>query len=178
MPTGDDNFAYDLERKVENLKSALYEEMYSSDPNSVGRRTLVEILESPQIHIYGIRLIVNDQLWENQINRYGQKLPLYKPDTIRKKAKLGHPADKLVNYTNYWTGAFADQGVTIEVNQENDWFDFIIVGKWASFIPEDRVGLTDENEAKFRAVVQEEWKNRMSDWFINELMTRDLDDYA
>lgn len=176
MPTTLSSLA--MSSNLGNLIHALEEEMFSHDPNSIGRRTLVEILETQEMYSYGIYLIANDQLWEEQINRYGEKLPLYKPDTIRKKNKLGHPADKLVRYTNYWTGAFTNQGIVIEVDLDRAWYDFVIRGKWAEFIPEDRVGLTPENEEKFKAYVEQEWRRRMQIWFNHELRTRDLNDYA
>lgn len=160
MPLGES-----IAEQIREAEQRLIEEMNSNDPSSIRMQTLRDILLSPEFYEIGIRLIAQNQLWENQVNRYGQKLPLYKPDTIRKKNKLGHPADKLVNYTNYWTGGFYNEGINVEVNLEGNSYDFTIVGKWANFIPEDRVGLTPENQEVFEAQVAEELNRRLNRWF-------------
>lgn len=163
-----------IAEQIREGSERLMAEMNSNDPDSIRMRTLRDILESPEFYEVGIRLIAMNQLWENQVNRYGQKLPLYRPDTIRKKAKLGHPADKLVNYTNYWTGGFYNEGINVEVNLQGDSYDFVIVGKWANFIPEDRVGLTEENQEYFEQIVGEELRRRLNRWYWNEMSNLEI----
>lgn len=115
----------------------------------------VEVMESDTALLLALRYILNDQLWENQIDMYGRKLPRYKPDTIRKKAKLGHPADKLVNYTERWTGAFYQEGVYVEVDAARDQYTFenTFSRSYFQYIPEDVFGMTDENFESYQSLM-------------------------
>lgn len=147
------------------------ERFTSSDPNSERMRIIEQVLYSEDAYRLGLMLIARDQLWESQINRYGEPLPLYKPRTIRYKAKRGFPPDKMVRYTEFDKGAFYNEGIAIEVDRANDFFDFYITDRrgYFAFIPDDVVGLTDDNEYIFKAQI-EEWVNEImyEEWLNNE----------
>lgn len=142
----------------------------STDPDSIRMLTLEEILYSSDAYELGIMLIANNQLWENQINRYGEPLPLYKPRTVRYKVKRGVPADKRVRYTEFDTGAFYNEGIQIEVNRATDFFDFFITDRrdYFAYIPDDVVGLTPENEEIFKYQIGEWLNERLMEYWLNQ----------
>lgn len=123
-----------------------------------GQDIRVEVMESDEALILALRYITVEQLWGAQIDMYGQKTPSYKPDTIRKKAKLGHPADKLVNYTQRWTGRFYNQGIYIEVDAARDQYTFENTNalSYFQYIPDDYLGMTDENFESYSALMSSE----------------------
>jgi len=141
----------------------------STDPDSIRMQTLEDILYSADAYELGIHFIAENQLWDEQIDRYSRRLPQYKPDTIRKKAKLGHPPDKLVNYTEMWTGAFYNEGIQIEVDRSRDFFDFFKTDRrsYFAYIPDDVVGLTQENEESFKYIIGEWLNERLLDYWMH-----------
>ena len=159
----------DLRARFEAEMERLREECNSTAPDSMRMRISEEVANSDEIFVMGLNFIVKDQLWELQINRDGQKLPLYKPATIAKKRLLGHSPDKLVNYTNYWTGKFYNYGINIDVDRENNFYDFKILPPYDEFIPADRVGLTQENEEILNYAIQREVDRRLYDWYEQQL---------
>lgn len=140
---------------------------HSTDPSSRRMQLLEEILMSERAYKEGIRIITDTQLIKS-IDKYGQELPRYKPDTIRKKAKLGFPPDLLVNYTELWTGEFYNSGINIQVDLASDFYDFFVVGRWARFIPDEYAQMTEENEEIFKDKIAKwlheallrEWENQ------------------
>lgn len=160
-----------IEDEFVDYEEQEYDRFNSIDPNSRRMELLEEILYSAEAYDYGIRLIARDRLWEQQINRFGVPLPLYKPRTIRYKAKRGFPPDKMVRYTEFDKGAFYNEGINIVVNRSADFFDFYITDRrpYFAFIPEDVVGLTEENEEIFKYQIGEWLNNRLlEDWMFNE----------
>lgn len=131
------------------------------------------------------------------------KLPRYKPDTIRKKAKLGFPADKLERYTNYWTGTLRKYCIKVAVFLEEDRYDFKVFDypndqdsiplsemddaqmasftpprgfkAYSTFIPPDRIGLTSENIEYFEDLVREEVADRLDRWQAERLRQAGID---
>ena len=163
----------DIKGEFEEYEEQEYDRFNSVDADSRRMQLLEEILYSEDAYELGITLIAQNQLWENNVNRYGEKLPKYSPHTIAKKQRIaGYPANKLDRYTNYWTGAFYNEGIAIEVNRRQDFFDFFITDRrsYFQYIPDDRVGLTPENEEYFKDVIGE-WLNErlMQDWMLNEM---------
>ena len=161
-----------FEQRLLEEVNELAAECNSSDPDSIRMRTREEIVNSPEFYAMALQMVAKDQLWDNQINCYGEKLPLYKPDTIRKKAKLGHDATKLVNYTNYWTGGFTNRGIAIYADREMNVINFEVRPPYDAFIPSDRGALTEENYLRFQAAVNEELDRRLKRWFREQLRTR------
>lgn len=157
---------------MEDYEEQEYERFNAIDPNSRRMELLEEILYSEDAYELGITLIAQNQLWERNVDRYGDKLPKYSIHTIKKKARIpNYPTSKLDRYTNFWTGAFYNEGINIEVNRQADFFDFFITDRrsYFQYIPDDRVGLTPENEEYFKDVIGE-WLNErlMRDWMLNE----------
>lgn len=140
----------------------------STDPDSIRMMTLEDILYSADAYELGINLIARNQLWENQVNRYNQPLPLYKPRTIRYKIQRGVPAEKRVRYTEFDKGAFYNEGIQIEVNRATDFFDFFITDRrdYFAYIPDDVVGLTPENEDIFKYQIGEWLNERLMDYWL------------
>lgn len=131
-----------------------YRELVEEATNGpAGQEIRTEVMESDAALILALQYITVNQLWENQINMYGQKAPTYKPDTIRKKAKLGHPADKLVNYTQRWTGRFYNEGIYIEVDAARDQYTFenTFALSYFEYIPDEYIGMTEENFESYSA---------------------------
>lgn len=159
-----------ITEEFEDFEQEQDEFFNSTDPDSIRMMTLEEILYSDDAYELGINLIARNQLWENQVNRYGQPLPLYKPSTIRKKLKLSPPPppDKLVRYTENWTATFYNEGIQIEVNRAQDFFDFFITDRrdYFAYIPDDVVGLTPENEDIFKYQIGEWLNERLMDYWL------------
>ena len=171
MPTLDDlqRFLKVSLPAISDKIEELVEQCNSSDPDSIRMRTREEIVNSPDFYIMALQMVVGNQLWDNQVNCYGEKLPLYKPDTIRKKAKLGHDASKLVNYTNYWTGRFYNEGIAIIADRDMNEVNFEIRPPYDAFIPDDRAGLTQENFERFQDAVNEEMDRRLAIWLREQI---------
>lgn len=144
----------------------------STDPDSFRMRTIEDILYSDDAYELGIMLIARNQLWENQVNRYGQPLPLYKPRTIRYKIQRDVPAEKRVRYTEFDKGAFYNEGIQIEVNRATDFFDFFITDRrdYFAYIPDDVVGLTPENEELFKYQIGEWLNERLWDYWVQNFL--------
>lgn len=162
----------DMSDELELFDQEQDEFFNSTDPNSFRMMTLEDILYSDDAYALGIMLIANNQLWENQINRYGEPLPLYKPRTIRYKVQRGVPPEKRVRYTEFDTGAFYNEGIQIEVNRSQDFFDFFKTDRrgYFEYIPDDVVGLTQENEEIFKYQIGEWLNERLWDyWVANNL---------
>ena len=160
----------------------LLDELASSDPNSIGMQIRVDVMESDYALRRALRLVVEEQLWENQINMHGRKLPEYKPDTIRKKKALGHPADKLVNYTEYWTGRFANEGVYIWADASEDRWELSNTLKYPYFkyidsedYPRDILGFTDENYYGFLAEMDMEVEQEQYEYYVEKMEERGYD---
>ena len=174
----------------------IQEERNDNSPDSIKLRTVEEVLYEFQGD--AVRMIVGDQMWDKSINMYGQRLPKYKPDTVRKKAKIaGYPADKLLYYTNFWTGVMANYCIKIRVSLTGDSYDFKLYDypnnedqvlplsdaeemppldelprgfkPYSLFVPPDRIGLTDENIAIFEEEVMREVADRLDRWQYKRL---------
>ena len=178
-------------------------ERNDTSPDGIMRRTVEEVLLSPYFQGMAIKMIADKQMWDNSINKYGQKLPKYAPDTIRKKAKLGFPANKLDRYTNYWTGKLRKYCIKVAVDLTNDTYDFKVFDypndqdsipmaemddeqrmsfetpegfkAYSTFIPPDRIGLTEDNILVFEAAVREEVASRLDEWQARRLREAGLD---
>lgn len=134
-------------------------------PGSPGMDITVEVMESEYALTRALQLITVDQLWENQIDMYGHKTPLYKPATVRKKAKLpDQTPDKLVNYTYAWSFKFMNQGIYIWVDAASDTFTFenTLALPYFAFIPDEVIGMTQDNfdlyESGMSYMVEQEQK--------------------
>ena len=172
-----DDYAASIEDEIAIVRE-LEEEKSSANPEGVMMQCVAGVLESPEFQAMAIRMIADDQMWGEQINMYGQKLPRYKPSTIRKKAKLGFPPDKLVNYTNYWTGRMRNHAIKVAVDLSNNSYDFKVFdvpGKaYSEFIPPDRIGLTDENREMFEWMVMREVQTELDRWMYEQLSMRGI----
>lgn len=139
----------------------------SSAPGSTGMEIRVEIMESDYALRRAIQYIAVDQLWESQINMYGEKTPRYKPSTIRKKAKLGQSPDKLVNYTEAWSYNFMNQGIYVWVDATADEYRFenTLALPYFAYIPDEMIGMTQDNfemyEQEMKEYVEEEQRRRL-----------------
>lgn len=147
-------FTQEMEEAIDFYRE-LVEEVTSGP---MGMQIRTEVMESDEALILALKYITVDQLWENQIDMYGRKLPRYKPDTIRKKAKLGHSADKLVNYTERWTGRFYNEGIYVFVDAANDRYSFENTNalSYFHFIPDEYIGMTDENFESYSSLMSDE----------------------
>ena len=146
--------AIGVERMTEALKfySELLNDVHSNAPGSIGQEIRAEAMESDFSLQTALEYVVLDQLWGRQVDSDGNLAPRYKPDTVRKKIKLGHPADKLVNYTQAWTGRFYEHGVVIHADAWEDRLYFLKSNAYPHFqyIPDEYVGMTEENLAAYR----------------------------
>lgn len=169
----------DSVREETAIVQELEEERRSASPGSIMMQTVEDVLLDPDFMAMAITMITDDQMWDRQINMYGMKLPRYKPSTLRKKVKLGHPPDKLVNYTNYWTGRMRNEAVKVAVDVSSDSYDFRVFdvpGKmYSQFIPPDRIGLTDENREVFEYWVRQEVQERLDMWMADQLRMNGID---
>lgn len=162
-------------REYLEYEEEVRKELFSSDPMSAGTQIRVRVMESDAVLILGLRYIVKKQLWEQQVDQNGFKLPTYSPSTIAKKRKIaGYPSDKLINYTEYWTGRFYNEGIRIEADGAKNEWRFVNTYAYDYFHYIDAVdifGLTPENYASFTAEVgdivndafYEYYKERMSE---------------
>ena len=172
-----DEYAASIEEETAIVRE-LEEEKSSDAPGGVMMQCVADVLESPEFQAMAIRMIADDQMWEQQINMYGQKLPRYKPSTVRRKAKLGFPADKLINYTNYWTGRMRNHAIKVAVDLADNSYEFRVFdvpGKaYSEFIPPDRIGLTDENREMFERMVMREVQRELDAWMYQQLSSRGI----
>lgn len=193
--------ADDASYEVETVRQ-IEEERNDASPDSIMMQTVQDVLLSSYFQGLAIKLITDDQMWENSINKYGMKLPKYKPATIRKKAKLGFPPDKLDRYTNYWTGTLRNHCIKVAVFLSEDRYDFKVfdypnsedsvplaesdlptivsalgmgVKPYSLFIPPDRIGLTEENIDYFESLVKEEVADRLDRWEAERLREAGID---
>lgn len=194
--------ADDASYEVETVRQ-IEEERNDTSPDSIMMQTVQDVLLSSYFQGLAIKLITDDQMWENSINKYGMKLPKYKPATIRKKAKLGFPPDKLDRYTNYWTGTLRNHCIKVAVFLSEDRYDFKVFDypnsedsvplaemdgdmmdnfsapngfkPYSLFIPSDRIGLTEENIAFFESLVKEEVADRLDRWEAERLREAGID---
>lgn len=154
-------------------------ELFSSDPLSMGMQIKIRVMESDEVLIKGLNYIVQKQLWDEQIDQNGQKLPKYSPSTIRKKKKIaGMPSDKLVNYTEYWSGRFYNEGIRIEADgASNEWrFVNTYARPYFKYIDAvDIFGLTDENNALFTAEVDQMIEDAFYDYYTEKMRERGYD---
>ena len=142
-------FTQEIEEAIE-----FYRELVEDATTGIaGQEIRVEVMESDEALISALKYITVDQLWGEQINQYGEKAPEYKPDTIRKKAKLGHPSDKLVHYTQRWSGRFYNEGIYIEVDAARDRYTFenTFALSYFQYIPDDYLGMTQDNFDSYEA---------------------------
>ena len=157
--------------EFEEYEEQEYDRFNSVDADSDRMRILEEILYSEDSYELGIKLIAQNQLWEQQIDRWGDALPIYKPRTVRYKVQRGFPPDKRIRYTEFDKGIFYNEGINIEVNRHADFFDFFKTDRrpYFAYIPDDVVGLTQENEEYFKYVIGE-WLNQrlLQEWMNNE----------
>lgn len=156
-------------------------ELFSSDPLSAGMQLRIKVMESDEVLIKGLNYIVQKQLWDEQIDQYGRKLPAYSKSTIQKKRKIaGYPSDKLVNYTEYWTGHFYNEGIRIEADgARNEWrFVNTYARPYFQYIDTvDIFGLTDENYALFTAEVDGLIEDAFYDYYKEKMSERGYDLY-
>lgn len=131
----------------------LLHEVHSDAPGSIGQQIRAEAMESDYALEVALRYVVVDQLWGRQVDSDGISAPEYKPSTVRKKAKIGHPADKLVNYTQAWTGRFYESGVMIHADADANLLMFMNTHAlpYFQYIPDRYFGLTTENLEKYKA---------------------------
>lgn len=153
------------------------EELFSDDPMSVGVQLKVKVMESDEILQAGLMYIIQDQLWGKQVDMYGAKLPSYAPNTIRQKAKLGHPMDKLSNYTYYWSGAFYNEGVYIYVDAASDYWQFenTMARDYFEYVDEDVFGLTNDNFSMLMNDVEEILEDERYEYYKEKMMERGYD---
>lgn len=136
----------------------LVAEATSHEPGSVGQQIRIEAIETEDVLRMIYKMVAVDQLWETQTDMYGRKLPRYKPDTIRKKAKLPYQTpDKLVNYTEAWSFAFMNEGLEINIYAEQDkyYVDKTDRRDYFQYIPDEYIGLSQENKEKLDAILDE-----------------------
>ena len=128
-------------------------EATSHEPGSIGQLLRIEAINSEADEI--IRMVRDEQLWGEQIDMYSRKLPEYRPDTIRKKAKIGHPANKLVNYTENWSGAFYEEGLEVQIFADTDSYGIGRTDRrdYFQYIPDEYIGLTEDNKARLLEVL-------------------------
>lgn len=146
-------------------------ELESPDPASIGQQVRVETIEQPWVVKQGIELIVRDQLWENQIDMNGNKLPAYKPSTLRKKIKKFGSWDR-ANYVYFDTGYFYNNGLYIYVDAATDTFTVQSTDErpYFQYIEEhNAIGWTEENFAYFMEFLDSVVRSAQYDKFI-ELM--------
>lgn len=126
----------------------LVTEALSTEPGSVGQQIRIDAINTPDVLRMVYQMVAVNQLWENQVDMYGRKLPRYKPDTIRKKAKLPYQTpDKLVNYTEAWSFTFMNHGLEIHIEPEMDKYFVVntLARDYFQYIPDEYIGLTQEN---------------------------------
>lgn len=137
----------ELTQEIEEAIDFYRELVEDATTGAAGQEIRTEVMESDTALILALKYIVVDQLWENQVDMYGRKLPQYRPSTIQKKARLGHPADKLVNYTERWTGRFYNEGIRVVVDAARDQYSFenTLALDYFGYIPDEYIGMTEEN---------------------------------
>lgn len=168
-------FTQEMEEAIDFYREVVEE----ATTGPMGMQIRAEVMESDEALILALRYITAEQLWGEQINMYGQKAPAYKPSTIRKKAKLGHPADKLVNYTQRWTDRFYNQGIYIEVDASRDQYTFenTFALPYFQYIPDEYIGMTEENFESYSSLMSyevEEAQKRYINQAIRESQYADI----
>lgn len=134
----------------------LLREVHSDAPGSIGQQIRAMAMESDYALEVALRYVVIDQLWGRQVDSDGITAPQYKPATVRKKAKLGHPSDKLVHYTQAWTGRFYEEGVKIRADADAGLLQFVNTYAYPHFqyIPDGYIGMTSENLENYKADIE------------------------
>lgn len=143
-------------KEAEAFYIDLANEATSHAPGSIGQEIRIRVLESQDVIEMMYQIVAVEQLWENQIDMYGRKLPAYKPDTIRKKAKLPYQTpDKLANYTEAWTFSFMNEGLYMYIDGEGDRFEFdnTLAKDYFQYIPREYIGMTQQNYERFHAQI-------------------------
>ncbi len=149
----------------------LVRDVLSVEPGTTGNRIRAEVLESDMALQLAVQIIARDQMWELQIDPEGRKMPRYKPSTIRKKIKLGHSPDKLVNYTQMWTGRFYLNGIYVWVDGETLEYRFEKTDDYSYFayIPDEYIGMTEENFEWYQDALSREVTRRQKEYIEIEL---------
>lgn len=151
----------------------LLEELRSPDPASIGQRIRTEVVESDESFIFLNSLITKEQLFTRQIDMHGSPMPLYKPDTLRRK-KNKYPNWTAERYTYFDTGAFYREGIYMYADASSDTWIIQKVNNrdYFQYLMDDAVGLTEENFQIFTAYLDERVRKAQMQYFYEQVNER------